>query len=95
MGRNNERRLDDIIKSDNANEFSTPEPDSELTPEPSESKSRNYPSREGKTPVQFFLNKDAHRQLKIVGAERDLTNQDIMVEALNAWFLVNDLPPIA
>ena len=95
MGRKNDRGLDDIIKSDNTSGFSTPEPDAEPTPEPSEPKSRSYPSREGKTSVQFFLNKDAHRQLKIVGAERELTNQNIMVEALNAWFLVNDLTPIA
>ena len=94
MGQNN-RGLEDIIKAENTNGFETPETEADPKPEPSEPKSRSYPSREGKTPVQFFLNKDAHRQLKIVGAERELTNQDIMVEALNAWFLVNDLPPIA
>jgi hypothetical protein len=71
-----------------------PVPETEPDPKP-EPKPRSYPSREGKIPVQFFLNKDAHRQLKITSAETDKTNQDIMREALNAWFQMNDKPPIA
>ena len=86
------RSLEDIIRLDPANE--APEPEVTPNSEP-ETKKRNYPSREGKVPVQFFLNKDAHRQLKIVCAETDQTNQDIMIEALNSWFQLNDKPPIA
>ena len=80
--------LGSIIQPDTANVAPIPETE----PEP---KTRSYPSREGKIPVQFFLNKDAHRQLKITCAESDRTNQDIMIEALNAWFQMNDKPPIA
>ena len=87
--------LGSIIQPDNANGFPTPEPTPETAPETPEPKTRSYPSREGKIPVQFFLNKDAHRQLKITCAETDKTNQDIMIEALNAWFQMNDKPPIA
>ena len=93
MARNN-RGLEDIIQPENANGFATPESEPKSTPEPTP-KTRRYPSREGKTPVQFFVNKDAHRQLKIVGAETEKSSQEILTEALNAWFVVNDLPPIA
>ena len=88
MPRQPKRGLEEIIQSETANGFPAPEP----VPE---TKTRSYPSREGKVPVQFFLEKDAHRQLKIVSAETDKSHQDILIEALNAWFVVNDLPPIA
>ena len=89
------RDLSAIIQPENPNGFPTPETKPEPAPVQPEPKTRSYPSREGKIPVQFFLNKDAHRQLKIVAAETDKSQQDILVEALNAWFVVNDLPPIA
>ena len=84
-----------IVQSKNVNGSSIPETEAEPIPEPPISKKRSYPSREGKVPVQFFLNKDAHRQLKIISAETDKSHQDILIEALNAWFLMNDKPPIA
>ena len=90
MARQPKVDLGSIIQPDNANVAPIPETDPK--PEP---KTRSYPSREGKIPVQFFVNKDAHRQLKITCAENDKTNQDIMIEALNAWFQMNDKPPIA
>ncbi len=92
MARQPKVDLGSIIQPDNANGIPIPEtkPDPKVEP-----KTRSYPSREGKIPVQFFLNKDAHRQLKITCAETDKTNQDIMIEALNAWFQMNDKPPIA
>lgn len=86
------RSLEDIIQLDPVN--GTPAPEPEPDPKP-ETQKRSYPSREGKVPVQFFVNKDAHRQLKIICAETDQTNQDIMRDALNNWFLMNDKPPIA
>ena len=92
MARQPKVDLGSIIQPDTANVAPTPETEPDPKPEP---KTRSYPSREGKIPVQFFVNKDAHRQLKITCAENDKTNQDIMIEALNAWFQMNDKPPIA
>ena len=92
MARQPKVDLGSIIQPDSENGTPAPETEPDLKPEP---KTRSYPSREGKIPVQFFLNKDAHRQLKITCAETDKTNQDIMIEALNAWFQMNDKPPIA
>lgn len=93
MPRQPKRGLEEIIQSETANGFPVPEPGPETKTH--DAKTRSYPSREGKVPVQFFLEKDAHRQLKIVSAETDKSHQDILIEALNAWFVVNDLPPIA
>ena len=93
MSRQDSRGLEDIIKPDNANGFQTPETEPE--PVQPETPKQAYPSREGKVPVQFFLNEDAHLQLKMMAVERRMTNQDIMIVALNAWFLMNDKPPFA
>lgn len=92
MARQPKVDLGSIIQPENVKEIPVPETEPDPKPEP---KKRSYPSRAGKIPVQFFLNKEAHRQLKITCAETDRTNQDIMVEALNAWFQMNDKPPIA
>ena len=88
MARQPKVDLGSILNPEKVQESPIPETD----PEPQK---RSYPSRAGKGPVQFFLNKAAHRQLKITCAETDRTHQDIMVEALNAWFQINDKPPIA
>ena len=95
MARQPKVDLGSIIQPENASENPIQETEPNPKVESPEPKTRSYPSREGKTPIQFFVNKDAHRQLKIVCAETDKTNQDIMIEALNAWFQMNDKPPIA
>ena len=92
MARQPKVDLGSIIQPENVKEIPIPETQPDSKPE---TQKRRYPSRSGKIPVQFFLNKDAHRQLKITSAETDRTHQDIMIEALNAWFQINDKPPIA
>ena len=42
-----------------------------------------------------YFDETVYRQLKIVGAEKGLTTQDILTEALNAFFRMHDKPPIA
>ena len=93
MARQPKVDLRDRLQPETAHRNSTP--GNEPEPKTERPETRRYPSRDGKTSVQFFLNKDAHRQLKIVSAETDKTHQDIMIEALNAWFQINDKPPIA
>ena len=84
MARQPKVDLGSIIQPKNTNRAPIPEAEAEPTPEPSVSKKRSYPSCESKVPVQFFFNKDAHRQLKIVSAETGKSHQDILIEALNA-----------
>ena len=42
-----------------------------------------------------YFNDDVYRQLKHIGVENDMTTQDILAEALNAFFRMHDKPPIA
>ena len=42
-----------------------------------------------------YFDEAVYRQLKIVGAEKGLTTQAILAEALNAFFRMHDKPPIA
>ena len=42
-----------------------------------------------------YFDETVYRQIKIIGAERGLTTQDILTEALNAFFRIHDKPPIA
>ena len=41
------------------------------------------------------FDESVYRQLKILGAEKDMTTQEMLAEALNGFFVVNDKPPIA
>ena len=63
-------------------------------PEVIESKSvvRKQPK---KRHIGGYFNDDVYRQLKHLGIENNMTTQDILAEALNAFFRMHDKPPIA
>ena len=42
-----------------------------------------------------YFNDNVYRQLKHLGVENNMTTQDILAEALNAFFRMHDKPPIA
>ena len=42
-----------------------------------------------------YFDEKVYRQLKVIGAEEDMTTQDMLAQALNAFFLIHDKPPIA
>jgi len=52
-------------------------------------------SRAGKRHIAGYFTEEVHKQLKILGAEKDLSIQDMLAEALNEYFKMNDKPPIA
>lgn len=52
-------------------------------------------SRDGKRHIAGYFTEEVHKQLKILGAEKDLSIQDMLAEALNEYFKMNDKPPIA
>lgn len=64
----------------------------EPTPEPTENV---RPSRKDKRHIGGYFSDDVYKQLRILGIERDMTMQDLMAEAFNALFKLNDRPPIA
>ena len=53
------------------------------------------PSREKKKHIGGYFDEAVYRQMKHIGVEKNMTTQDILAAALNAWFQMNDKPPIA
>ena len=53
------------------------------------------PSREQKKHVGGYFPIEVYRQMKHIGVEKNMTTQDILAAALNAWFQMHDKPPIA
>ena len=73
-----------------------PEETLEKTPTPVETtQSKRPPSREKKLHIGIYVDEDVHTQLRIIGIEKKMTIQQMGLEALNAFFKLNDKPPIA
>jgi hypothetical protein len=53
------------------------------------------PDREGRAAMPFWTTVAAKRQLRILAAELDTTQQDLMTAALNDLFTRHGKPPIA
>jgi hypothetical protein len=52
-------------------------------------------TRVGKKKVTASLNPDAHKQLRQLGLDRDMTNEDLLTEAINDLFKKYGKRPIA
>ena len=61
---------------------------------PTDPKKVGYLSREEKT-YRGLFRRGVYRQMKHIGVEKNMTTQDILAAALNAWFQMHDKPPIA
>jgi len=53
------------------------------------------PDREGRKPMPFWTTEAAKKQLRMMAAEMDTSQQDLMTEALNLLFQKHGKPPIA
>jgi hypothetical protein len=53
------------------------------------------PDRAGRAPLPFWATVAAKKQLRLLAAEHDSTQQDLMTEALNMLFQKYNKPPIA
>jgi hypothetical protein len=53
------------------------------------------PDRAGRTALPFWASLAARKQLRVMAAEMDTTQQHLMVEALNDLFRKHGKPPIA
>jgi hypothetical protein len=62
-------------------------------PEPARPGAR--PDRRGRVAMPFWATEAARKQLRLLAAERDTTQQDLMTEALNLVFKQYGKPPIA
>ena len=53
------------------------------------------PDREGRKPMPFWTTEAAKKQLRMMAAEMDTSQQNLMTEALNMLFQRHGKPPIA
>ena len=58
-------------------------------------KVKHLPSRQKKLHIGIYVDEKTHTQLKIIGIEKKMTIQQMGLEALNAFFKLNNKPPIA
>ena len=87
-----------LVKNQNVRvnpEDQQPETTEKPEPQTEEAKSYRQPSREGTKPFTLHLPPDAHRQLKMLALEEDVTMHDILISALNVKFEIHNKPPIA
>ena len=70
----------------------TPE---EMTVSVESTQTKRPPSRQKKLHIGIYVDEEVHTQLKIIGIEKKMTIQQMGLEALNAFFKLNDRPPIA
>ena len=82
----------------------TPTPKKQASPRPERASkpsrrprgsSTTPPGREGKKTVIAYVDPAAVRELKILAAKKDATQQDLIVEALNDLFVKHGMKPIA
>jgi len=73
-------------------EASAPASKPSTMPEPTGGK---RPDREGRVALPFWTTAPAKKQLRLLAAEEDTTQQDLMAEALNLLFKNRGKPPIA
>ena len=85
-------KLADVFNPENELQ---PKPELEVVEsEPTDTK-KVAPSRQKKKHIGGYFNEAAYRQMKHLGIEKNMTTQDILKEALNAFFRMHDKPPIA
>ena len=59
------------------------------------SKPNCAPSREGKKGFTIYFDEATHTQLKIMSIEQKTSMHDLMINAVNILFELNNKPPIA
>lgn len=73
--------------------------ENELQPKPEDEVVESTANEKGKPKkkrhIGGYFSDDVYRQLKHLGVENNMTTQDILAEALNAFFRMHDKPPIA
>ena len=90
----NEERLQ---QSENAERAEQSEQSENIPQAPTQPEPEPKPNtRSGKKHIGGYFDTDVWAQLKIMSVEKGgMTLQDILAEALNTYFTVNDKPPIA
>ena len=69
----------------------------ELEPEvkTAKKKSKRNPKREGKKVVMTFVDKNFHKQLKLLSIEKEINMEDLFTESLLLYLEMHNRKPIA
>ena len=72
-------------------------PPTETEPEVNapEKKGKRSPKREGKKVVMTFVDKDVHKQLKLLSIEKEMNMEDLFTESLLLYLEMHNRKPIA
>ena len=74
----------------------TTKPKKTLQPKIANSVLNNLPpSRQGKKALTVYLDPDVIKQVKLIGIESEMSNQDMLREALNDFFIKHSKAQIA
>ena len=95
MGKQPENGFAALVKSQNVKVETEPDTKTTVSEPEAKTESKRQASREGKKPYTVHLNKDAHAQFKIMAIEKDKSMHDLMMDAFNMYFELNNKPPIA
>jgi len=84
---NNKKSLKAILqeKQEGNTEIETPDSEPENRPE----------SRKGKKILQGWYPAEVHRQVRLIAADRDVSMERVIGDALNLLFEQNNIPPLA
>ena len=82
------------ILAGNVAEKHTPEPEPEVKVL-EEKKSKRNPKREGKKVCVTFVNKNTHKQLKLLAIEKEMNMEDLFSESLELYLEMHNRKPIA
>jgi len=91
MGTTKKVNLAEVFKQNEASQ----KPELEVVESAPTVSKKVAPSREKKKHIGGYFDEAVYRQMKHIGVEKGMTTQDILQEALNAFFRMHDKPPIA
>ena len=92
MGTRKKVNLAEVFKE---NEGLPQKPELEVVESAPTPQKKVAPSREKKKHIGGYFDEAVYRQMKHLGIEKNMTTQEILKEALNAFFRIHDKPPIA
>lgn len=93
MAKQAENNFRQLVKAQNVKV--TPEPEQKAPESKPKPASERPPSREGKTGFTVYFDEAPHTQLKIMAIEKKTSMHDLVIDAVNLLFELNNKPPIA
>ena len=88
-----QKTLAQLMKEDEGKEVTESEASAHV--EPQKDNEKLPPSRQGKRPYTIWIPEDAHKVIRVLAAEDDISQEQVGRNALNAYLRQLGRPPIA